>query len=126
MKLTGIAAVCLLSLTLSPIAAAEPAAPEAAAAAARCGSFSYGSSAPVSSTHYGVKNIRQERDTCRAARKVARASEGKGGEKYTKLGWRCKPRKLTDAGTRRYVCWKFDVPDGVWRPKATFTTLGNG
>ena len=121
MKRTALAAAFLLSLSLSPAVAAAP-----AAAPQQCGSFSYDSSAPVSSTHYGVMNIRQERDTCRAARKVARASEGKGGEKYKKNGWKCSPRALKDNGTRRYVCWKFNVPDGVHRPKATFTTLGNG
>lgn len=121
MKRTALAAAFLLSVALSPAVAAAP-----AAAPQECGSFSYGSSAPVSSTHYGVKNLRQERATCGAARKVARASEGKGGEKYKKNGWKCSPRKLTTDGARRYVCWKFDVPDGVWRPKATFTTLGNG
>ncbi len=120
MKLIAFAAAFLLSLVLSPVTAGP------AAAAVKCGSFSYGSSAPVSSTHYGVKNIRVERGTCRAAKKVARASEGNGGKKYRIDGWRCSPRKLTDAGTRTYVCWKTDVPAGVHQPKVTFKTLGNG
>ena len=113
---------CVVALGLSQVVAAVP----ASAAGTSCGGASYGSSAPVGSTHYGAATIRAVRTTCPVAKQVALASEGIGGERYVSKGFRCVPRALESSGARRYVCTKIKKPREGLRPKVTFKTLGNG
>ena len=113
-------AACLVAFALTPVGAAQ-----AAAGAKDCGSASYGSSAPLSSTHYGVGAIKAWKTRCSKARKIALASEGHGGETYTDNGYRCRPG-APKAGKRPYVCTKINWSQDSPRPKVKFRTWGNG
>jgi hypothetical protein len=117
---TTILAASLLALAASPVVIATP------ASAAGCGGASYGSSAPIGSTHYGVNNINAKGVACGIAKKVALASEGVSGETYTSKGFRCVPRALQGSGARPYVCTKIKKPAQGPRAKVTFVTLGAG
>jgi hypothetical protein len=107
-------AACLAAFALTPLGAGH------AAAATDCGSASYGSSAPIHSTNYGVANIKATRTTCGKAKKIALASEGNGGRVYTKLGYKCKP------GNESFTCTKIKKPADGPVPKVKFQTRGNG
>ncbi len=120
MKTTILAASCLLALAATPVVLATP------AQAAACGGASYGSSAPIGSTHYGVDDVSAKGVACSRAKKVALASEGVGGERYVSKGFRCVPRAMRASGKRPYVCTKIKKPAEGARPKITFLTLGNG
>ncbi len=113
-------AACLAALALTPLGTAQ-----ASAAAKDCGSASYGSTAPLSSTHYGVANVKAWRTRCGKARTIALASEGKGGDVYTSKGYRCRPGKL-DEGIRPYTCKKIKKPASGTVPTVKFRTWGNG
>jgi hypothetical protein len=122
MKARLLAAVPLVALALTPVAGARAGAP---AAPVDCGGASYGSSAPVSSTHYGVDKIKGYRTSCAKARAVALASEGHGGETYVSGGYRCRPGAAKN-GLRPYTCTKIKKPKQGIRSKVTFRTWGNG
>jgi hypothetical protein len=113
-------AACLAALALTPASGAQ-----AAAVAKDCGSASYGSSAPLSSTHYGVANVKAWKTRCGKARKIALASEGKGGQTYTKDGYRCRPGAMEE-GIRPYTCTKIKKTAEGTVPKVRFRTWGNG
>lgn len=115
-----VAASCLLALAVGPVVIAGP------ADAAACGGASYGSSAPIGSTHYGVDNVNAKGVACGVAMKVALGSEGVGGRPYVNRGYRCVPRDMPASGKRPYVCTKIKKPKKGPRPKVTFVTLGNG
>lgn len=119
MKTIILAASSLLVLAATPVVLAAP------ANAAACGGASYGSSAPIDSTHYGVDNVNARGVACGTALKVALASEGEGGDAYTSKGFRCVARALASSG-RPVVCTKIKKPKNGPRPKVTFVTLGNG
>ncbi len=110
-----VTAACAAAFTLTPIGSAE-----ASAAATNCGSFSYGSQAPLHSTNYGVANVKATKTACAQAKRIALASEGKGGKVYTKAGYRCKP------GNQAFTCTKIKKPKTGTIPKVTFKTRGNG
>ena len=120
MKTRLTTAACLVALALTPVGTAQ-----ASAVAKNCGSASYGSSAPLASTHYGVGNIKGSKTRCAKARRIALASEGLGGETYTDEGYRCRPGALKE-GKRPYVCTKINWPNKSTRPKVKFRTWGNG
>ncbi len=120
MKSRILAVGCLLALAATPVVVAGP------ADAAACRGASYGSSAPIGSTHYGVDNIQAKGVACGLAVKVALESEGVGGRAYVHKGFRCVPRALLSSGKRPFVCTKIKKPTQGARPKITFVTLGNG
>lgn len=117
-----VAVACLGMLGLTPLGSGPAA---GAAAPADCGSASYGSTAPLASTHYGVDRIQGIRTTCTKAKAIALASEGHGGETYKNNGYRCKPGALVD-GIRPYTCTKVKKPASGGVPKVKFRTWGNG
>ncbi len=120
MKSRLLAAGCLLVLAAGPVVIAGP------ADAAACGGASYGSTAPIGSTHYGVDHVRAKRVACGLAVKVALGSEGVGGRPYVSKGYRCVPRDLASSGKRPYACTKIKKPRHGVRPTIAFVTLGNG
>ena len=110
---------CLAALALAPSGAAQ-----ATGVARHCGSASYGSSAPLLSTEYGVSAITAWKARCGKARTVALASQGHGGKTYISTGYRCRPQALKE-GKRPYVCTKIKKPLAGAPSRVKFRTWGN-
>lgn len=113
-------AACLVAFVLTPVGAAE-----ATGKARHCGSASYGSTAPLQSTHYGVSRVTAWKARCAKAMTVALDSEGRDGKAYTSTGYRCKPQPLKE-GKRDYVCTKIKKPVAGAPSRVKFKTWGNG
>lgn len=88
----ALAGLALAAATIvTPLAAAP-----AHAAFTSCGEFSFGSSQPVATTNYGVKNLRAEGIACGGAKTVAKGVLRQHGNKFKKNGFTCRGGAIHD------------------------------